>query len=209
MLRPFQGELNQLLARGALHQHNSRRLRRGGTWVQRWRVPLGFACGAVFLIVAKPRPLTLAIGGGVALIGLALRAWASGHVRKNDVLAVSGPYAYTRNPLYLGSFIIGLGFTIAAGQWILGVVFAVFFFLIYVPVMRVESETLSQLFGERYVEYARSVPLFLPRGKRYGDSTQRETSFDMSLYLRYREYQALLGLLAAWTLLALKSFYQK
>jgi protein-S-isoprenylcysteine O-methyltransferase Ste14 len=177
--------------------------------VQRWRVPLGFACGAVFLIVAKPRPLTLAIGGGVALIGLALRAWASGHVRKNDVLAVSGPYAYTRNPLYLGSFIIGLGFTIAAGRWILGVVFAVFFFFIYVPVMRVESETLSQLFGERYMQYARAVPLFLPRGKRYGDSTQSETSFDMSLYLRYREYQALLGLLAAWTLLALKSFYQK
>ena len=177
--------------------------------MQRWRVPLGFACGAVFLILARPRPLTLAVGGGVALIGVVLRAWASGHVRKNDTLAVSGPYAYTRNPLYLGSFLIGLGFTIAAGRWVLGAVFAIFFLCIYLPVMRVESATLTQLFGERYVEYARAVPLFLPRPVRYEDPALQGARFDLSLYLRYREYQALLGLLAAWVLLALKAFFLK
>src|SRR5207253_870079 len=95
--------------------------------MQRWRVPLGFACAALFLVLARPRPLTLIIGGAVALPGLALRTWASGHLRKNDALAVSGPYAYTRNPLYLGSFLIGLGFTIAAGRLILGLVFAALF----------------------------------------------------------------------------------
>ena len=90
--------------------------RRGGTWGQRWRVPLGFACAAVFIVLARPTRLSLAAGGGVALVGLALRAWASGHIRKNDRLAVSGPYAHTRNPLYLGSFILGLGFTVAAAS---------------------------------------------------------------------------------------------
>jgi protein-S-isoprenylcysteine O-methyltransferase Ste14 len=208
-LSTFQPEPDRLLARSDARQHNSLRLRRGGTWVQRWRVPLGFVCGAVFLILARPRPLTLAIGGGVALIGLVLRAWASGHVRKNDTLAVSGPYAYTRNPLYLGSFLIGLGFTIAAGRWILGAVFAVFFLGIYLPVMRVESETMARLFGERYVEYARAVPLLLPRWRRYEDPALPGAKFDISLYLRYREYQALLGLLAAWALLALKAFFLK
>src|SRR5947209_15369662 len=78
--------------------------------MQRWRVPLGFACAGLFLLLAKPMPLTLAAGGAVALAGLALRAWASGHIRKNARLAVSGPYAYTRNPLYLGSLVLGLGF---------------------------------------------------------------------------------------------------
>src|SRR5258708_9886037 len=76
--------------------------------MQRWRVPLGFLCAAVFFLLSRPRPLTLAIGGAIALPGLALRAWATGHLRKNDALAVTGPYAYTRNPLYLGSFLIGV-----------------------------------------------------------------------------------------------------
>src|SRR5437588_11900332 len=96
--------------------------------MQRWRVPLGFACAGLFLLLAKPMPLTLAAGGAVALAGLALRAWASGHIRKNARLAVSGPYAYTRNPLYLGSFILGLGFTIAASSslWLLVALGALF-----------------------------------------------------------------------------------
>src|SRR5947209_15523293 len=122
------------------------RLAKGGTWMQRWRVPLGFACAALFFLLSRPRPLTLIIGGAVALPGLALRAWATGYLRKNDVLATAGPYAYTRNPLYLGSFLIGLGFTIAAGRIILGLVFAALFVGIYVPVMRVESATLEELF---------------------------------------------------------------
>ena len=95
--------------------------------MQRWRVPLGFACAALFFLLAQARPATLIVGGLVALPGLALRAWATGHLRKNDALATTGPYAYTRNPLYLGSFVIGLGFTIAAGRLILGLVFAVLF----------------------------------------------------------------------------------
>src|SRR3954463_3409294 len=107
--------------------------------MQRGRVPLGFLCGALFVLFARPRPLTLGLGGLVALLGLALRAWAAGHIRKNAALAISGPYAHTRNPLYLGSFLLGLGFPIASSRWPLGLLFAALFLGIYLPVMRVEA----------------------------------------------------------------------
>jgi protein-S-isoprenylcysteine O-methyltransferase Ste14 len=175
--------------------------------MQRWRVPMGFACAALFFIFARPRPLTLAVGAAVALPGLALRTWATGHLRKNDALATTGPYAYTRNPLYLGSLLIGLGFTIAAGRWFLAIPFAALFLGIYVPVMRVESGTLRELFGESYQRYAGAVPMFLPRLTAYRDASGRETRFDPALYRRYREYRAALGLAVAWTLLALRAYF--
>src|SRR5687768_1547746 len=102
-------------------------MRRGGTWIQRWRVPLGFVCAAVFLFFARPTPTALAAGAFVSVLGLAIRAWAAGHIRKNAQLATSGPYAFTRNPLYFGSFLLGLGFTIASGRWYLAVLFAALF----------------------------------------------------------------------------------
>jgi protein-S-isoprenylcysteine O-methyltransferase Ste14 len=175
--------------------------------MQRWRVPLGFVCAALFLVLARPRPLTLVIGAAVALPGLLLRAWASGYLRKNDALATAGPYAYTRNPLYLGSFLIGLGATIAAGKWILGVLFLVLFAGIYVPVMSVESKTLAELFGETYRRYSTSVPIFFPRFSPYVADASSVTRFDLKLYRRYREYRAALGLLIAWVLLAMKAVF--
>src|SRR5881628_888636 len=160
--------------------------------MQRWRVPLGFACAALFLIFSKPRPWTLIIGGAVAILGLVLRACASGHLRKNDALATAGPYAYTRNPLYLGSFLIGLGFTVASGTWILGLAFLALFAGIYVPVMRVESQTLANLFGDNYRRYAQKVPVFFPRFSPYV-ANEGAATFDPNLYRRYREYRATLG----------------
>ena len=175
--------------------------------MQRWRVPLGFACAIVFFAFARPRPLTLLIGILIAVPGLALRAWAVGHLRKNDALATSGPYAYTRNPLYFGSFLIGLGFTVAAGRWFLAIVFVALFVGIYVPVMRVESATLTQLFGERYLGYVNVVPLFLPRLSPYRNGATEKNKFDAELYKRYREYRAAIGMTVAWAFLALKAFY--
>jgi protein-S-isoprenylcysteine O-methyltransferase Ste14 len=169
-------------------------------------VPLGFLFAAVFLIFARPEPLTLAIGGAIAVIGLFIRAWAAGHIRKNQTLAVSGPYAYTRNPLYLGSFILGVGFTIAAGVWWLGLVFVALFLGIYLPVMRVEAEELTHIFGDDYQKYAKRVPLFFPRPT---GSVKSETNFDFALYLRYREYQAALGLVFAWSVLLAKAIFLK
>ncbi|MDQ3012472.1 MAG: hypothetical protein M3X11_17405, partial [Acidobacteriota bacterium] len=85
--------------------------------LQRLRVPIGFVTAILFTIFSRPSWLSLVVGIPIALGGALIRAWASGHFRKNKNLAISGPYAYTRNPLYLGSFILGVGFTIAAGVW--------------------------------------------------------------------------------------------
>ena len=175
--------------------------------MQRWRVPLGFLCAAIFLLLARPSPSTLAIGGMVSIIGLLIRAWAAGHIRKNEALATTGPYAFTRNPLYLGSFFLGLGFTIASGRWLLALLFGGLFLGIYLPVMRVEASTLAVAFGSDYERYAQAVPLFLPRLKAYQPNEDSSIRFDRSLYLKYREYRAALGLLLAWGVLAVKAFY--
>lgn len=174
--------------------------------MQRARVPLGFLCGALFIVLAHPLPLTLAVGGVVTLCGLALRAWASGHIRKNAELTVSGPYAYTRNPLYLGSFLLCVGFAVAGGRLLVGALFIIVFLGIYWPVMRVEAEHLRAAFGESYMIYAERVPLFLPRPAPYRKPEQatEEVKFDAHLYLRYREYRAAWGALFAWSVLAVK-----
>jgi len=183
-------------------------MRRGGTWIQRWRVPLGFLCAAVFLLLAKPTRTALIIGACVSLLGLAIRAWAAGYIRKNDELAVFGPYAFTRNPLYFGSFLLGLGFTIASGQLVLGLLFVALFVGIYLPVMGVEASTLAELFPTDYAMYKRSVPLFFPRLTPFREHNSRPVKFDSSLYFRYREYRAALGLVIAWGLLLIKTYYR-
>ena len=183
-------------------------MRRGGTWIQRWRVPLGFLCAAIFLLLAKPTRTALLAGACVSLLGLAIRAWAAGHIRKNATLATSGPYAFTRNPLYFGSFLLGLGFTIASGQVVLGLLFVALFLGIYFPVMRVEASTLAELFGDDYKHYAAAVPLLFPRLTPFRQTDSERVKFDGSLYLRYREYRAALGLVIAWSLLLIKTYYQ-
>jgi protein-S-isoprenylcysteine O-methyltransferase Ste14 len=172
-------------------------------FLQRIRVPLGFVFAILFVVFSKPDRTTLIVGGIISLIGLAIRAWASGHIRKASELAVSGPYAYTRNPLYLGSLILGLGFTIAAGVWWLGLLFVLLFLGIYLPVMRVEVEDIRRIFGPEFDEYEREVPLFLPRLTPW---RKNERKFDVSLYLRYREYRAAVGAALAITALALKAY---
>lgn len=144
------------------------------------------------------------IGGVIAFLGVAIRAWASGHIKKASELAVSGPYAYTRNPLYLGSLILGLGFTIAAGVWWLALLFIALFLGIYLPVMRVEVEDIRRIFGTSFDEYERNVPMFLPRLTAWKKSPVR---FDFQLYLRYREYRAAIGAVIALAALAAKTIF--
>lgn len=175
--------------------------------MQRFRVPLGFLFAAVFLIFAKPVFWTLVIGSFISIVGLLVRAWASGHIRKNQKLAISGPYAYTRNPLYVGSFVMGIGFTIASGVWWLGLLFAILFLGIYLPVMRVEAKELTGIFGDAFAEYAAAVPLFIPRLSKYSVTGSASEKFEVELYLRYREYQAAIGVLAALIILALKAYF--
>ena len=172
--------------------------------LQRIRVPLGFLFAIIFLIFAKPAWITLLVGAIISVIGILIRAWSSGHIRKNQNLAVSGPYSYTRNPLYLGSFLLGVGFTVASGVWWLALIFVALFLGIYLPVMRVEASELTEIFGDEYREYATKVPLFIPRPTTYKKSLMK---FDSALYMRYREYQATLGFVFAWSVLLLKAIF--
>lgn len=157
---------------------------------RRIRVPLGFAFAVLYFWLARPTWRFLAAGAIVLLPGLLIRALASGHVRKNEALATSGPYAYTRNPLYLGSLLMSVGFAIAARSWWVGLVLVVMFFAIYLPVIRDEEAFLRQKFPE-FEEYARRVPRMIPWITAQGRGPSEGFSFD--LYLQHREYNALLG----------------
>ncbi len=171
------------------------------TWASRWRVPMGFALGAAYLVFAQPTPRHLLAGGGVALAGTVLRAAAAGHLDKSRKLATSGPYAYTRNPLYLGSGLMGAGFAVAGNSWIMAVAFAVWFGLVYWPVMRSEEDFLCRQFGQAYRRYAEKTSLFFPTGRGARASTDK---FRWERYRKNREYEAALGCVAGMAFLALK-----
>ena len=172
-----------------------------GTFVARWRVPMGFLLGIAYLIFAQPTVPLLAGGALVALGGLGIRAYAAGYLDKNRSLSTSGPYAYTRNPLYLGSLLLGLGLGIAGGLWWLAMVFVCFFVFVYGPVMRREEAVLREQYGQEYEIYATTVPLFLPFRKSGVASGER---FQWQRYRRNREYEAALGYIAGVLFLALK-----
>jgi protein-S-isoprenylcysteine O-methyltransferase Ste14 len=169
---------------------------------RRIRVPLGFAFAVLYFWLARPTWRFIAFGAILILPGLLIRALASGHVRKNEALATSGPYAYTRNPLYLGSLLMGIGFAIAARSWWVGVVLVLMFFAIYMPVIRDEEKFLRERFPE-FKDYAERVPRMFPRLTPSG-GTSEGGGFSMDLYLKHREYNALVGALAMTTALVVK-----
>jgi protein-S-isoprenylcysteine O-methyltransferase Ste14 len=161
----------------------------------RMRVPLGFAFAAGYFWFASPTWPSIAAGAVCSIIGLAVRAVASGHIRKNSALATSGPYAYTRNPLYLGSVLMALGFVIAARNWWIGVAALIMFLVIYIPVIKAEEVYLRGIFPD-YEQYAANVPRMLPRLTAYRTSNGADAvlgSFSRELYLKHREYNAALG----------------
>jgi protein-S-isoprenylcysteine O-methyltransferase Ste14 len=173
------------------------------TWsriARRIRVPLGFVLAAVYIWLARPTWLSIVIGAIVAFIGVAIRAAASGHVKKNAELTKTGPYAHTRNPLYVGSIVIAAGFAIAAmSTWVV-VVLALMFVLIYLPVIRSEEAFLRGTFAE-FDEYCQRVPRLLPRFTRAYEGTG---TFSRELYLKHREYNALIGTAAMLAAVVIK-----
>ncbi|HKV95431.1 MAG TPA: isoprenylcysteine carboxylmethyltransferase family protein [Candidatus Angelobacter sp.] len=161
----------------------------------RSRVPLGFLFAAAYLWWAKPTWPFLAAGIVIVAVGVTIRALASGHIRKNAELATTGPYAYTRNPLYLGSIVIAIGFIVAARNWWIGLAALVMFAFIYLPVIKAEEAYLRSAFPD-YSRYAGVVPRLLPRLTPYRSGTVAEApsrQFSSALYWRHREYNAALG----------------
>jgi hypothetical protein len=169
------------------------------TRLQRWRVPLGFLTSLTYLFLTQPSWTSLLVGFPIAVAGVLVRGWASGHLRKNQQLATLGPYAHTRNPLYFGSFLLVVGCAVGGGSWGGGAALVGLFLLIYWPVMQAEATHIEQLFGDDYRAWAAEVPLFLPRLRpasrpsTYPDA--RGASFDRAQYLRHREYRVSIGLL--------------
>jgi len=159
-----------------------------------------------FYVFSAPTASLLLWGAGMSVAGLSLRAWAAGSIRKDRELATTGPYAHTRNPLYLGSFMLGAGVTVAGGQWVFGVAFVAFFLLVYRATVLREVTELETRFGESYRAYAAQVPTVLPRITRYRAecSDSPRGGFSRARYLRNREWEAALGAVAAFGLLALK-----
>lgn len=180
-----------------------------GSWnriARRVRVPVGFAFAVFFLWLARPSARFLALSLVLVLPGLALRAYASGYVQKNEALTVTGPYAYTRNPLYLGSMLIAFGFALAAASpWIAGVM-AILFGLIYIPVIRSEEEYLRTRFPE-FAAYAQRVPRLLPWKPAGHAMASASGRFSGGLYRKHREYNALLGATGMYAALILKLFW--
>jgi protein-S-isoprenylcysteine O-methyltransferase Ste14 len=163
--------------------------------IARFRVTIGFVAGVVVLWLAEPTSGTLAIGGLVALLGEAVRIWAAGHLEKGREVTTSGPYAFTRHPLYVGSSIIGVGLAIASASAIVAVLILAYLAVTLTAAIRTEESHLTEKFGDAYPDYR--------AGRAAGESRQ----FSVARAMRNREYRAVVGLVVAFTLMALKTIY--
>jgi protein-S-isoprenylcysteine O-methyltransferase Ste14 len=167
---------------------------------RRIRVPLGFLFAVFYIWIARPSWISIALGVAIAMPGIVVRTLASGHVKKNEELTTTGPYAYVRNPLYLGSLIMAIGFAVAAQSvWVLLIMVAMFF-AIYLPVIRSEETFLRRSFPT-FDEYAQNVPRLLPRLHAFNRGAG---AFSSQLYWQHREYNAILGTAALMAALAAK-----
>jgi protein-S-isoprenylcysteine O-methyltransferase Ste14 len=173
-----------------------------GEWLKRFRVRAGSVVVVAVLLLAHPTWKSMALGVAVSALGLIIRTWASGHLRKEKKLALSGPYRYSRNPLYLGNFFLGVGIVIGSRSWWVFGLFAGYFIFFYPLIIRNEREKMKTLFPDQYEEYRRRVPPFFPSFLRRHQPSQEK--FSWALYRQNREFRALLGTAIFWLILALK-----
>ena len=177
-----------------------------GGWskvARRIRVPLGFVFAVFYLWRARPSAGYLALSLVLVVPGLWLRGYASGYVKKNAEVTMTGPYAYTRNPLYLGSMLIAFGFALAARSPAIAILLVVLFAVIYVPVIRSEEAFLRSKFSG-YTAYAMQVPRLIPRLRSRMALASDDGGFSGALYRKHREYNALIGAVAIYAALILK-----
>ena len=149
----------------------------------RWRVPIGFAAAGLVLWLARPTPASLRVGLPLALLGQALRFWAAGHLEKSREVTSSGPYRFTRHPLYLGSSLMGAGLAVAASHWLVAVLIAAYLVATLWTAIRTEEAYLRATFGDAYDRYAGGGLPGAPR------------RFSIERALRNKEYRAPIGLL--------------
>jgi len=173
---------------------------------RRIRVPLGFVFAALYLWLARPTPAFMALSLILVIPGIWLRAYASGYVKKNTELTVTGPYAFTRNPLYLGSMLIAFGFALASRSIWIALALVALFAIIYIPVIRSEEAFLRSKFDD-FDAYAARVPRLLPRLTPARSLKSERGAFSRDLYRKHREYNALMGAVAIYAALALRIYF--
>jgi len=144
------------------------------------------------IVLAQPTWATWRIGLAIAAVGEVIRVWAAGHLEKSREVTRSGPYRWTRHPLYVGSSIMALGIAIASRSSVAAALAAIYMTATLTAAIRTEEAFLSQAFGETYDRYRESRAEPMPRG------------FSLARAMRNREYRAVAGLAAGFALLALK-----
>ena len=169
--------------------------------VGRNRIIVSLLIGAGLWFLSKPTFVSIALGVPFVLLGEAIRIWSSGYIRKNQELATTGPYALTRNPLYLGNGIMGFGFVLMGRSLLLLFLFFVFFAFIYRSTIRREEAKLSAIFGPQFAQYVEAVPRFFPRWSGWRGA---EADFDWRLVLKHREHRTWLGILLLLLLMTFK-----
>jgi len=161
----------------------------------RWRVPLGYVLAVIVFWLADPTARSLAIGGALAAAGEALRVWAAGHLEKGREVTTSGPYAFTRHPLYAGSSLMGAGFAVASNSLVVAIIVTAYLVTTITAAVRSEEAHLTDKFGPQNPEY------------RDGVATTQPRRFSFARALRNREYRAFAGLVAAFAVLAAKLYF--
>lgn len=175
--------------------------------LSRYRVRAGVPAAVLVLFFSRPNALSLGTGLAVCVLGLGLRGWAAGHLRKDSRLTTTGPYRFSRNPLYLANFILGIGLLIAANSLACWAVFFAYFLLFYPATIQLERKKMAMLFPEQYQEYGRRVPLFFPNLRHLGNPDSQK--FQLNLYLKNKEYRALAAVLGFWLLLFFRFLWLK
>jgi protein-S-isoprenylcysteine O-methyltransferase Ste14 len=172
--------------------------------IARWRVRISLLCVILAVVFAKPKLWSILVGAGLTVAGLLLRTWACGHLEKERELIMSGPYRFTRNPLYLGNLLIGIGVVVGAQSlWVLALALVVFL-VFYPAAIHKEKQKMKQLFPEEYAAYKEKVPLFFPafRPSLKGQNIR----FQWNLYKKNKEYRALSGSAIFWIVMTAKLF---
>jgi hypothetical protein len=173
----------------------------GGEALARWRVRLGYPVALAAFWFAKPTPRSIALGAAIGVAGLLVRGAAAGHLHKHELLATTGPYAYTRNPLYFGSALLTGGFLAAVNSWWAALIAGAYFAFFYPAVMHREERELHARYAAAFEDYQRRVPLFFPRLTPARLPEAAGGKFSWAQYRRNREYQPAIGLLFATLLL--------
>ena len=170
-----------------------------------WRVRFGLLALILTVLFVQPTLLSLLVGLAVTSAGLWLRLWACGHLKKEKELTTSGPYRYTRNPLYLGNIFIGIGVVIGSNSWGVIVIFAIYFLVFYPVIILEEKRRMQKFFPLQYSPYSKNVPLFFPNFRPSWPKSPRK--FSWQLYLYNKETRALFGALFYWAILTALMFF--